>query len=229
MTEPYRIAVTGHRSLGDQATIRFVARSFYSILAQIQHEHAEGVVALFGMAEGADTLFAEAALDLGIPLHAILAHANFIEHFPPGPARHLYQDVLSRCQQIHTLPFNHPSNEAYMAVGRWLADNSDILVAAWNGQPAAGKGGTGDVVYYAQCIGRPVIHVCTTDHTIWHIKSIQDVTSGKFSTVTGRVQTDSDDEISPAKPPHTFCKGERITLTCLVCNACDLSKLLKVR
>jgi hypothetical protein len=35
-------------------------------------------------------------------------------------------------------------------------DRSDVLLAVWDGQPARGPGGTGDVVAYARARGTPV-------------------------------------------------------------------------
>jgi hypothetical protein len=164
MTSPYRIGVTGHRTLGDQATVQFVTQAFHDLLLQAQREHPEGVIALSGLAEGSDTLFAEAALALGIPLEAVIAYEGFEEDFPTGSALQRYQHLLEQCQAVHRLPFHERSDDAYLAVGRWLVDNSDLVLAAWNGQSAAGKGGTGDVVAYAQQVGRPVVHIHTTKH-----------------------------------------------------------------
>lgn len=179
MTLPYRIAVTGHRRLGTATTVRFVGRAFYAILAQSRRAHPEGIEVLFGMAEGADTLFAKIALGLGIPLKAFIAYDGFVDDFPSGSTRQLYQHLLAQCQDVFILPFQQPSDDAFMAVGRQIVNGSDLVVAAWNGQPAAGKGGTGDVVYYAQCIGRPVIHVCTADRTLWYIQSEYGITHKK--------------------------------------------------
>jgi len=165
-TVPYHIGITGHRNLGNAATLYFVTRALYTLLADAQHRHAKGIVALFGMAEGTDTLFAQIALHLNIPLIAVIAYAGFMDDFPPGPLRQQYQHLVSRCQTVYTLPFATRSDEAYMAAGCWLADHSDLLLAVWNGQPAAGRGGTGDVVAYTQRIGRPIIHIHTIEHTV---------------------------------------------------------------
>jgi hypothetical protein len=169
MAQCYRIAVTGHRNLGDSDTVQFVAHAFQLLLAQAQQAHPAGVVALFGVAAGADMLFAEAALALGIPLDAVIAYEGFIADFPPGPLREQYLHLLAHCRNVSTLPFRQRSDAAYMAVGCRLADNCDLMLAAWNGQPAAGHGGTGDVVAYARYIGRPVIHIDTTRHSIRHL------------------------------------------------------------
>lgn len=174
MTDPYRIGVTGHRHLDDQAAVQFVRQAFHDLLAQAQREHLTGVIALSGLAEGCDTLFAEAAVALGIPLEAVIAYDGFEKDFPPGLARERYQQLLAQCQAVHRLPFHERSDEAYLAVGHWLVDHSDLVLAAWNGQPAAGKGGTGDVIAYAQQIGRPVVHIHPAERTIQLLESAKE-------------------------------------------------------
>jgi hypothetical protein len=180
MTAPYRIGVTGHRTLGDQTTVQFVTQAFHDLLLQAQRQHAEGVIALSGLAEGSDTLFAETALALGIPLEAVIAYEGFEEDFPPGSARQRYQHLLEQCQAVHRLPFHERSDDAYLAVGQWIVDHSDLLLAAWNGQSAAGKGGTGDVVAYALRVGRPVVHIHPTEHTIKLLEPEHRMTSTNF-------------------------------------------------
>jgi hypothetical protein len=46
-----------------------------------------------------------------------------------------------------------------MAAGAIVADRCERLIAVWDGRPALGLGGTGDVVRYAQGIGRDVVVV----------------------------------------------------------------------
>lgn len=163
---PFFVAITGHCHLGNEATIQFVTQAFETLLLQIQHAHPEGVVALSGLAPGADTIFAEAALNLAIPLEACIAATAVIEKYAPGPEleQHLWLRQSSR--QVHMLPFTERSGEAYLALGHWLVHSCDLLIAAWNGQPALKPGGTGDVVAYAYTQARPVLHIDTVRHTI---------------------------------------------------------------
>jgi len=51
---------------------------------------------------------------------------------------------------VETLSFDEPSEEAYLAAGCRVVDMSDVLLAVWDGQPARGKGGTGNIVEYAR-------------------------------------------------------------------------------
>jgi hypothetical protein len=42
---------------------------------------------------------------------------------------------------------------------RWVVQNCDLLVAAWDGWPGLGPGGTADAVQHAVAVGREVIHL----------------------------------------------------------------------
>lgn len=164
MSALFYIGVTGHRDLGDEATAAFVAAQCKAILQKALAEHGE-VVALSALAEGADTLFAEVALELGIPLEAVTPFKRYVEDFR-GPARERYERLLAQARVEHRLPHAERSNEAYLAGMIWVVGHCDLLVAVWNGRLAAGKGGTGDAVDYARQVGRPYIHIHTVERTV---------------------------------------------------------------
>jgi hypothetical protein len=163
---PYVIAVTGHRDLCSTATRRFVRVAFGDLLQHLRQEHPEGVIALSGFAEGADTLFAEEALRLGLPLEGVIAYAGLIEDFAPGPSRERYLGLCARSRALHQLPFAARSVQAYAALGQRLVEACDLLIAAWDGRPPVDAGGTGGVVGYALSCGRPIIHIHTARHEI---------------------------------------------------------------
>lgn len=170
LRERFRVAVTGHQHLGDAAAVAFVRRSLGEALAGLRDAHPEGLVALSGLAAGADTLFAETALRGGIPLYVALASADIVENFAPGPERERFLTLCALSHQVRRLPYPARSNEAYMALGRWLVDSCDLLVAAWDGRAAAALGGTGDVVAYARGRARPVIHIHTLERTVAELR-----------------------------------------------------------
>jgi hypothetical protein len=65
----------------------------------------------------------------------------------------------------------------YENVGRFVVRHSDVLIAIWDGMPAAGRGGTAEIVYYAAGIGVPVWWIHATDKTkppVW-ITDLQDL------------------------------------------------------
>lgn len=162
----YYVAVTGHQNLGDARTATFVRSRVGELLATLRDARPEGLVALSGLAAGADTIFAEAALRGGIPLHVALAAADIVENFTPGPERERFLTLCALSHHVSRLPFASRSSEAYLALGRWLVNSCNLLVAVWNGLPAAGLGGTGDVVAYALERGRRVIHIHTLEHRV---------------------------------------------------------------
>lgn len=160
-----RIAVTGHQELGGAATEAFLTDALRQLLGALRRDGAAPTV-LSGLAAGADTLFAEAALAEGCRLEACLACAEIEANFAPGAPLARFRALRHQCAAVHRLPFVERSNAAYMALGRWLVDTGDLLVAAWNGLPAVAEGGTGDVVAYALERGRPVVHLHTRQHRL---------------------------------------------------------------
>ncbi|NJM06281.1 hypothetical protein HC891_08910 [Candidatus Gracilibacteria bacterium] len=166
LNRPFAIAVTGHCQLSNLATRRFVERALSTLLDQLQRLDLGDIVALSGLAAGVDTIFAEVVLAQGIPLESCLACADIAANFAPGPERERFLMLVERSRRVYHLPYIARSNTAYMALGHWLVDTSDLLIAVWNGQPAAALGGTGDVVVYARQRERPVIHIHTVERTI---------------------------------------------------------------
>jgi hypothetical protein len=155
----YRVAVTGHIDLGDAAAISFVEHAFVELLRQYKSEHPQGVVALSGLAPGADTLFAEAAVRLELPFDVCIANQAVLDIYPPGPVRDQHFRLRARSRLVHELPFAERCTESYLALGHWLVDSCDVLIAAWNGLPGKKPGGTADVVAMALAAERPVIHI----------------------------------------------------------------------
>jgi hypothetical protein len=58
------------------------------------------------------------------------------------------------------------NDEAYLASGKTMVERSDLLIAVWNGKPAAGLGGTGDIVKYAVRQHKRTIHVNPISYSV---------------------------------------------------------------
>lgn len=145
-----RIGVTGHRSI--PAAVLPSVRA--GIRRQLQGD-AEMEV-LSSLAAGADQLFADLALDHGIPVTAVIPGMDYEAHLGDADTRAAYRRLLDSCRTQVNLPEEATHEEAYFAAGRWIVDHADRLVAVWDGQPARGLGGTGDVVAYARRTRVPV-------------------------------------------------------------------------
>lgn len=141
-----RVGCTGHQSL-NPATRRDVTAAIASLLAE---QGGDTLVAFSSLAAGADQLFALVVLAAGGQLHAIIPSHKYEQSFASHQARDTYAALLTLTDDTSTLPFAEPSEDAYLAAGHEVADRCDMLIAVWDGQKAAGKGGTGDVVSYAR-------------------------------------------------------------------------------
>ena len=148
------VGVTGHRDL--RGAEDEVASALRAALEAHQRTHGGRLAALSAIAAGADSLFAEAAISLGIPLNVVLPFEGYEEDFGDGKEQERFETLLAAAAARRTLPYDGRSIEAYAAVGRWVVDHSDHLVAVWDEMPARGPGGTGDVVAYARERGHPV-------------------------------------------------------------------------
>jgi hypothetical protein len=149
-----RIGVTGHRDIPGDAR-EDVRRG---ILAQLRGgPRSEVAEALSCLAAGADQMFADLALDCAIPVTAVIPGVPDYEgSLDSEEARAAYHRLLKACAGLARLPFEPSDEEAYLAAGRWIVDHCDLLVAVWDGRPARGRGGTGDIVAYARQSGVPV-------------------------------------------------------------------------
>jgi hypothetical protein len=153
-----RMGVVGHRWLQDATTSAFVSSRCRDLLRDA-HGHAGSVLALSALAAGSDTLFAEAALGLGIPLVAVRPFDRYADDFASAEARRAYGALWSRAEQRVRLPYRSRSDEAYRAAMRWVAERSDVLLAVWDGPRSARAGGTAETIAHARELGRAVLHV----------------------------------------------------------------------
>ncbi len=114
------------------------------------------------LAEGADRLCADSALEQGYHLDVALPFPSHIyaEDFPTDASRDAYEALKARASTLLELPGERAqADAAYSLVGGAIIAASDILIAIWNGEGSGGRGGTGDVVASALAMGKPVIHV----------------------------------------------------------------------
>lgn len=148
-----QLAITGHRGLSAEIEAKIEAEIDQVIRAAVA-ENGD-VVGVSCLADGADAVFAQAVLDAGGSLVAVLPAAEYRESLPEH-YRPVYDRLLARAGKVVQLPFVTPDPHAYMEAGKRMVDESDSLLAVWDGQPGRGPGGTADVVAYARSKGVPV-------------------------------------------------------------------------
>lgn len=162
-----RIGFTGHRPNRMPLAVGRIRSRLDEALVWLVTEArkrnpAEDVAAISPLAEGSDRLFAEAALDHGLALEALLPMPvdDYVGTFENQATLPQFHALLVRARSVCVLPgARGDSKAAYEALGHALADESDVLVAVWDGKPAAGRGGTPEVIEQALQRGRRVVWV----------------------------------------------------------------------
>ncbi|MEU9718790.1 hypothetical protein [Streptomyces sp. NPDC047976] len=146
-----RIGVTGHRSIPDEV-LGHVQEGLRAVFAG----HRGPLEAFSSLADGADQLFADIALEHGADLTVVIPSEDYEDTFEDPDALAGYRRLRRRAAQEVRLDFARSTDEAYYAAGTYIADCCDRLVAVWDGLPARGHGGTGEIVAYARALGKPV-------------------------------------------------------------------------
>ncbi|WP_405688962.1 hypothetical protein [Streptomyces sp. NBC_00057] len=146
-----RIGVTGHRSIPQEAHAHVLA-GLQAALCGFEGS----LEALSSLAVGADQLFADLALARGADLTVVIPSGDYESCFADAAELARYQALKDRAVREVRLDYPHSTDEAYYAAGAYIADHCDRLLAVWDGRPARGFGGTGDIVTYARSLGRPV-------------------------------------------------------------------------
>jgi hypothetical protein len=146
-----KICVTGHRDLANANEVKSDIAYSLSYFKRLDPD----LLAISALAKGADTLFADEAVQQAIPIKIILP-------FTPEEYRKDFTDQndiykLETHLQQYGYEITHVSNistpdqrnQAYRQAGIQMVDLADIVLAVWDSKPANGIGGTGDIVQYA--------------------------------------------------------------------------------
>ena len=149
-----KVGVTGHQRLTDESAWDWVRASING-----EVESSRPSVALSSLAIGADQLFADVALQHRVPLKAILPFDGYERTFKDGLALERYAQLLKQAFEVVVMPPQDDDETAYLEAGRRIVQESDYLIAVWDGGSAKGKGGTGDAVSLAKEEGKRVLHI----------------------------------------------------------------------
>ncbi|WP_265562249.1 hypothetical protein [Sphingomicrobium arenosum] len=171
-----RFGITGHRPprlANDQhdrihaqcAEIFALARGAMDALAASETRlfaaRDPAIKLVSSLAEGADVIAAEAALASGAQLVACLPlpRDTYARDFS-AEAWARTEALIEQSGAVLTLdPNGHGAEASYEAAGRIVLAQCDILIAIWDGEAAAGRGGTTQIVAEAVAMHQPVIHI----------------------------------------------------------------------
>ena len=119
-------------------------------------------VVVSSLAEGSDRLVAEAGLAGGYVLEAVLpfARAEYARDFHTPESLAAFERLLGHAAAVFELDGDAGErSRAYEAAGFVMLANVDLLIAIWDGEDAAGVGGTAQIVSRAIADGIPVIRL----------------------------------------------------------------------
>lgn len=182
----------------DELRLRQLRETLRAILGNVRDalsgisKHAEADIyrsetpimrAISPLAEGSDRIFAKEALDLGYELCCPMPfyREEFEKDFvPPATlenegSRQRFLDLLDKARQSGGLTVFEMDGErahapeAYAAAGRVVLNQTDLLVAVWDGGEARGYGGTAQTVREALHYHVPVIWVDAKRPAIWQL------------------------------------------------------------
>jgi hypothetical protein len=157
---PLIIGVTGHRDLRSE-DLSELRKQVRKVCAELRAKYpATPLWVLSPLAEGADRLAAEVALELGaqliVPLP--LPPAEYEKDFSAPESKAEFNQLFgqaTKCFQLPLMPGNTldniqpygpPRDRQYAQVGAYIVRYSQILIALWNGTDTGLEGGTAQIV-----------------------------------------------------------------------------------
>jgi hypothetical protein len=169
---PLVIGVTGHRDLRDEDVPKLEAE-VARIIAGLRRDYLKDdgetpIIVLSALAEGADRLVARVALAQGarliapMPLPPAEYRRDFEPGLKPGNAAE-FDELLAHAIAAPIIPFTRGNSleavrtnsrkraEQYRAVGLFITQHSNVLIAIWDGDESnMAIGGTAEVVKFTR-------------------------------------------------------------------------------
>ena len=150
---PIIFGITGHRDLRleDVASLESSVRSIF-VEYQTKYPSTQLIV-ISALAEGSDMLVARVAKELGVTLHVLLPYQEE-EYLNSFIDRKTHEDefhTLSRYAtivEINSCVHTYGAESCYQQLGEKIADDSNILLALWDGVDNGKSGGTSAIVQY---------------------------------------------------------------------------------
>ncbi|HLO59409.1 MAG TPA: hypothetical protein VK179_11755 [Bacteroidales bacterium] len=156
---PLYLGVTGHRNIREEDK-RVLKEEIKKIILEKKFQCPDTPVKIITpLAEGADRLAAEAAIECDVPYIAPLPMpvAEYRKDFVSSSSNIEFDDLLNKAEYWFELPvaegvklpdLRKPDirNEQYFRIGQFVARHSYLLIALWDGMDNLKKGGTAHIV-----------------------------------------------------------------------------------
>jgi len=150
------IGITGHRDIVETKKLKQDITKLFENL----HSQNQETKLLSPLADGADRFVADVYLEvfkdkakLVVPMP--FDQERYMEDFD-STSKEEFLEYLKMADEVFEVENNQGCH--YKSVGVYVVDNSDMLLALWDGTFNAKSGGTGDIVAYARDKGKEVVH-----------------------------------------------------------------------
>ncbi len=188
-----RVGVTGHRlnklQSADEQLLRTQIRTALLFLKEITTKLHTSAGALYlpdppiirvisPLAEGSDRFVAETGLALGFELQCPVpfSREEYEKDFQSEDSRLRFHELVGKATAVleldgsrNTIESPDLESRSYEAAGRMVLNQSDVMVAIWDGDPGK-KGGTGQMVTEAERFGIPIIWIESSPPHALHVK-----------------------------------------------------------
>ena len=151
------IGFSGHRQLQDETKCREAIRN---VLKDWKTRVPGAVYGVSSAAEGGDLLFAETCLELKIPIRIFLPFPKemFRDDFDDATWKRA-ERAMAASLTVEVKGGSQKSAEGYYECSIETVQQSELLIALWDGKQARGMGGTADAVNFALQLGRPIVWI----------------------------------------------------------------------
>ncbi|MGB8963650.1 MAG: hypothetical protein WCC38_17060 [Pseudonocardiaceae bacterium] len=153
-----RVGITGHSNL----TVESAPLVADALRAELAAHVSDGLVGVSCLARCADQLFARVVLELGGGLEVVLPAADYRSRKVKVDNAAVFDELIGQATTVRTLPFETSNRESYLAASEHVLSTAELMMAVWDGYPADGRGGTGDVIERARALDLPVTVVWPT-------------------------------------------------------------------
>ena len=139
------VAITGHRPN------KIPNKDYVEFQLTLAYRDLKADKVIQGMADGVDLWAARMAYYSRIPFVAVRPWAS---HSSSESFQSMYSYALENADEVVVIDesVRFPGKSIYQRRNEWMVDNSDILIAVWDGSDS----GTANTVSYAKTLHRPI-------------------------------------------------------------------------